>query len=66
VCERAVFAAQHEFAVRGAGGGEFVAAFLELLAQVGDLLFEVDDALLEGVDVLGCAEAGLVPGLLAE
>lgn len=41
-------------------------AFFELKAQVGDVLFEMGDLLVEGVDVGGGAEAGLVPGPLAE
>ena len=53
-------------AVRAPGGGEFVALFLELQAQVDGLLFEVDDLLVEGVDVGGRAESGFAPGLLAE
>ena len=56
----------HEFAVGGAGGGEFVVAFFELEPQVDGLLFERDDLLLELVDVVGGAEAGLAPGLFAE
>ena len=56
----------HELAVGGAGGGEFFALFLEVQAQVDGLLFEVDDLLVEGVDVGGCAESGFAPGLLAK
>jgi hypothetical protein len=33
----------HEFAVGGAGGGEFVGAFSELAAQLEELLFAVGD-----------------------
>ena len=33
----------HEFAVGGAGRGQVLVAFLELEAQVGGLLLEVDD-----------------------
>jgi len=58
--------AGHEVAVGGAGGGEVFVAFLELQAQVGHLLFEVGDFLVEGVDVGGSAESGLSPGLFAE
>ena len=58
--------AQHEFAVGGAGGGQVVAAFVQLQARVDDLLFEVDGALLERVDVVGRAEPGSAPGVLAE
>jgi hypothetical protein len=46
----------HELAVGGAGGGEVLVAFAELEAQVGGLLFEVGDFLVQGVDVGGCAE----------
>src|SRR5450756_1749028 len=56
----------HEFPVGGAGGGEVVVAFFELQPQVGDLLFQAGDLLAEGVDVGGCAESGLAPGLVAE
>lgn len=58
--------AGHEFAVGGACGGEVLIAFLQLEAQVDGPLFEVGDLLLEGVEVGGCAEPGLAPGLLAE
>ena len=58
--------AGHELAVGGAGGGEVLVAFLELQAQVDDLLFELGDLLVEGVDVGGGAEPGLAPGVLAE
>ena len=56
----------HEFAVGGAGGVEVLGAFLEVQADVDDVLFEGDDALVELVDVGGCAETRLAPGLLAE
>ena len=56
----------HELAVGGAGGGEVLVAFAELEAQVGGLLFEVGDFLVQGVDVGGRAEPGFAPGLLAE
>lgn len=56
----------HELPVGGAGGGEVVVAVVEFACQVSDVLFKVFDALLEGVDVDGRAEAGGVPGLLAE
>src|SRR5271169_6547950 len=53
----------HEFAVGGTGGGEFFAAFFELQPQIDDLLFQVVDLLVEGVDVGGGAEPGLAPCL---
>jgi len=56
----------HELAVGGPGGVEVLVAFLELQPQVDDVLLEVDDPLVELVDVVGCAEPGLAPGLLAE
>ena len=56
----------HEFAVGGAGGGEVFVAFVELLLQVEVVLFELGDALVEGVDVGWGAEPGLAPGLFAE
>ena len=56
----------HEFAVGGAGGEEFLVAFLELQAQVDDVLFEMGDLLFQLVDVVGCAEPGLAPGLFSE
>jgi hypothetical protein len=56
----------HQFAVGGAGGGEVLVAFLDLQTQVGHVLFEVCDLLVEGVDVGWRAEPGLAPDLLAE
>ena len=56
----------HEFAVGGACGGEVLVAFFELQPQVDDVLFEGDDLLFELVDVVGGAESGLAPGVLAE
>jgi len=56
----------HEFAVGGAGCGEVFVAFVELLLQVEVVLFELVDALVEGVDVGRGAEPGLAPGVLAE
>jgi len=56
----------HELAVGCPCCGEFVAAFFELKAEVGGLLFEVGDLLAECVDVGGGAESGFSPGLLAE
>jgi hypothetical protein len=56
----------HEFAVGGAGGGEVFIAFVELLLKVEVVLFELADALVEGVDIGGGAEPGLAPGLFTE
>jgi hypothetical protein len=56
----------HEFAVGGAGGGEVFVAFVELLLKVEVVLFELADALVEGVDVGGGTEPGFAPGLLTE
>jgi hypothetical protein len=56
----------HELAVGCPGGGEFVVAFAELEAQPGGLLFELGDLVVQRVGVGGRAEAGLLPGLLAE
>ena len=56
----------HELAVGGPGRGEVLVAFGELEPQVGGLLFEVGDLLVEGVDVGGRAEPGFAPRLLAE
>ena len=56
----------HELAVGGPGGGEVLVAFVELQPQIGVVLLEVADFLLEGVDVGGGTEAGFAPGLLAE
>jgi hypothetical protein len=39
---------------------------LQLQAQVDNLLFEVGDLLVEGVDVGRIAASGLAPGVLAE
>ena len=56
----------HELAVGGAGGVQVLVALAELEAQVGGLLLEVGDFLVQGVDVGGCAEPGFAPCLLAE
>jgi hypothetical protein len=56
----------HELAVGYPGGGEFVVALAELEAQPGGLLFELGDLVVQRVGAGGCAEAGLLPGLLAE
>ena len=56
----------HELAVGGTGGVQVLVPFAELEAQVGGLLLEVDDFLVQDVDVGGCAEPGFTPCLLAE
>jgi hypothetical protein len=56
----------HELAVGCPCRGEVVAAFFELEAEIGGLLFEVGDLLGERVDVGGGAEPGFPPCLLAE
>ncbi|HUE32515.1 MAG TPA: hypothetical protein VMQ38_06395 [Mycobacterium sp.] len=48
------------------GGGEVLAAFVELLSKVEVVLFELADALVEGDDVGGGAEPGHAPGLFTE
>ena len=45
-----------EFAVRSTRGVEVLVAFVELQAQVDDLLFEVADFLVERVDIRWNAE----------
>jgi len=65
-CCRGLVEPCHQLAVRGSRGCEFVVAFFELQAQVGGLLFEVGDFLVERVDVGGCAEPGFTPCLFAE
>ena len=55
-----------EFAVSGAGRGEFFVSFVEFEFQVDDLLLERGDALGELVAVVRGAESGLAPGLIAE
>ena len=65
-CSGIVVDAGHQLAVGGGGGGKLVVAFAELDAQVGSLLFELGDRAVECVDACGRAEAGLLPGLLAE
>jgi hypothetical protein len=54
----------HEFAIGGAGGGEFFGAFLELAAQLEELLFAVGECGLQAVKIVGCAESavGATPG----
>ncbi len=55
-----------QVAVGSPGRFEVVAAFGKLAAQLGVVLLQASDLLLEGADVGGCAEAGLMPCLLAE
>lgn len=55
----------HEGAVCGAGGVEFLGAFVEPKLEVDGVLLELGDALFELVDVDGVAETGDAPGLLA-
>ncbi len=43
-----------------------LSACLELRPNVDDVLLESDDVLVEMVNVGGCAQTGLAPGLLAE
>ncbi|MEU9376485.1 hypothetical protein AB0D94_22295 [Streptomyces sp. NPDC048255] len=56
----------HQVAVGSAGGGEVVALILEFEFQIDYLLFERGDAGLELFGVLGSADAGLAPDLLAQ
>ncbi|WEO92822.1 hypothetical protein A6P39_001095 [Streptomyces sp. FXJ1.172] len=56
----------HELPVGRAGGGEVVVTVLEREFQVDDLLFEGGDAGLELFGVVGAANAGLAPDLLAQ
>jgi hypothetical protein len=56
----------HELTVSGAGRVEVLVAFSELELQVGGVLLEVSDLLVQGVDVGGCAEPGFALGLLAD
>lgn len=56
----------HELAVGAPCGGKVLVAFLELEPQVSGLLLEEDGLLLEVIDVVGGAEPGIAPGLLAE
>ena len=55
-----------QFAVGGAGCGEFVVVVLEVLAAVEELLFEFGDAFAEGAGFVGAGEAGVVEDLFAE
>jgi hypothetical protein len=56
----------HEFAVGGACCGEVFVAFGELVLKVEVALFELADALVEGVDVGGGTESGFAPRVFAE
>lgn len=56
----------HQLAVRGAGGGKVVVALLDFQLQVDHLLLEGGDPGLELLGVLGTADAGLAPDLLAQ
>ena len=56
----------HELAVRRPGGGQVVALFFELEAEVNDLLLQLAHLLVKGIDVGGYREPGLAPGLFAE
>jgi len=40
----------HELAVGSTGGGELAAAFFELDARIGGLLFQAGDRVVEGVE----------------
>ena len=53
--------AGHELPVGEPGGVEFVGAFAELDAAVGQFCSEGGDLLVELVDVVGCAEPGGPP-----
>jgi hypothetical protein len=46
--------------------GEVRSRSSKLKTEVDDLLFSVEDSLVELVDVVGRAEPGIAPGLLAE
>ncbi|MER5540830.1 hypothetical protein [Streptomyces mirabilis] len=55
-----------EFPVRGSRSVEFVGSLLQLTANFGELLFQVDDPPLQLVDVNWDAEPGVGPGRLAQ
>lgn len=57
---------RHELAVGCTGGVEVVDLVGELTPQFDDVLFEIGDAALQGVDVVRGAEAGHPPRLVAE
>jgi len=50
----------------GAGGDEFVVAFLEVSSTVEELLFEFGDSLTEGADCVSSGESGVVADLCAK
>jgi hypothetical protein len=52
--------------VGGAGGDEFVVAFLGVSSTVEELLFEFGDSLMEGADFVGSGESGVVDDLCAK
>jgi len=52
--------------VGGAGGDEFVVAFLEVSSTVEELLFEFGDSLTEGAGFVGSGESGVVDDLCAK
>ncbi|MEV5542781.1 hypothetical protein AB0L13_38760 [Saccharopolyspora shandongensis] len=55
-----------EFPVRGPRRVELAGAFVELALQLDNVSLKDGDLLLEAVDVDGCAEARVVPGVFAE
>jgi hypothetical protein len=56
----------HEVTVGSSGCVEFLVAFGKLVGEVDDLLFELGDAALHLVGVVGRAESAVAPGLIAE
>ncbi|MDI9980118.1 hypothetical protein [Rhodococcus sp. IEGM 1307] len=56
----------HQFAVGHAGGVEIIVLLAELPAQFHDLLLECGVAAVKFLDVVGAAESGLTPCLVAE
>jgi hypothetical protein len=58
--------AGHELAVGGAGSGQILVTFSQAGAELLVVLGELGDLLPELADVVGLAEAGLAPGLLAK
>jgi hypothetical protein len=53
-------------AVGCTGSGEVRSRSSKLKTEVDDLLFSVEDSLVELADVVGRAEPGIAPGVLAE